>query len=474
MDELRDTIVAPITPPGHGGVAVVRVSGALCREILSQLVERADYIQDHPREMVFSSISDLLVEGTATSAAALDHGLVTLFPGAASYTGEECLEFSIHGSPFLVERLIENILTLGARMARPGEFTERAFHCGKLDLSQAEAVADLIAAETELQATAAREQLEGKLSRAITELGDPLRDTLAELEAHIDFPEEDISNVSSEKWQRSVLEALAVIQGYLQSFQTGRLYREGARIAILGLPNAGKSSLLNKIVGEERAIVTPIAGTTRDVIEERVSLDGLFVRFFDTAGLVDAEDSMRTPDEVELLGIERSWKSAELADIVLYVFDSTEDFNHDVAFLGQLGNGPREIILVANKADLLTKTQLQQKLAVPQNCTSLVPVVVSAQTGAGVRELMRKIRDFLVNEVQSRPSILVTTQRHAEALQDAEVALRDVVQGLSEKRDAALISIDLRRSLNSLNEIIGVTSTEDILGRIFSKFCIGK
>lgn len=467
-----DTIAAPITPPGHSAVAVIRASGPGCQRAIAELLERSTDVINEPRKLVFTPLFDRL---HSAERQILDHVLAAFFPGPNSFTGEDCVEFQLHGSPFLVARILENLQHLGIRMARPGEFSERAFLNGRMDLSQAEAVADLIAAETAAQARVATEQLEGKLARAIQNLGEPLRNLLAEVEANIDFPEEGIEPESYEGWNKTLSSTTSAIEEYLSTFSFGRLVRDGARVVLVGLPNAGKSSLLNRLLGEQRAIVTPIPGTTRDTIEERISLDGLLVRLIDTAGLQDESATARVLDPVEEIGVRLSWKQLAEAELVLFVFDATADFADQRELITRIQSTGRSLIALANKKDLSTQDTESRLIKQTTALDLPPPLFISALTGAGIDQLREAIVKALVTAKNSPSStVIITNQRHYDALKLAAQALLDATQAVADRAAPELIALHLREALGALTEIVGVTYTEDILGRIFSKFCIGK
>ncbi len=478
MKPSHDTIAAPITAAGHAAIAVVRVSGPKTREVAQHLLRSSEQVLSSPRRLEFTAILDLeegsLVTGSPVQGRVLDNGLVAFFAAPNSFTGEDVLEFNLHGSPYLVNRLLQNLERLGVRPARAGEFSERAYLNGQIDLAQAEGIADLIAAETESQAKVAEEQLSGKLSRAVLALGEPLRDVLAEIEAQIDFPEEGIPPLSYSSWSAVISSIATRARDYLETFSSGRILREGASVVLVGLPNAGKSSLLNRLLGEERVIVTPVPGTTRDSIEERISLDGLFVRLWDTAGLAEQGSHARVPDEVETLGIARSWKKAAEGELVIYIYDSTLDFDEQRAVFEQVRALSSQIIIVANKSDIKPSavTDRISKIAIPLG-VEVIPV--SAVTGQGLGELRKGIKRVLTSgSSSSSGGVIITSTRHFVALKQAQELLTEALQGLGDELPPELIALNIRGALSALNEIVGVTHTEEILGRIFSKFCIGK
>lgn len=444
----------------------MRLSGSKAAALLKALARHGTSAISRPRRMVFTAIG--------AAEALLDHGMVVFFPGPGSFTGEDCAEFHLHGSPFLVAQLLEQVSARGARHARPGEFTERAFHNGKIDLTQAEAVADLIAAETELQARCAREQLEGRLSHAISEIGDPLRGFLAEMEAHIDFPDEDIEPLTIARWADALLEVQTTLNRFLETYSSGRLCREGARVVLAGLPNAGKSSLLNAVLGEDRAIVTDIPGTTRDTIEERLTLNGLAVRLCDTAGIL-SEEAARTPDHVEQLGIARSWERLTHADLVLYLTDSRDPLpQEEDPLLLRVKARARRLVVVLSKADAVQESQLHQAKTRISAAYGCEVITSSARQAASVSEFRAALRRQLLGETPAAASVVITTERHAHALREAAGAVREALSALEAQDPAEFVAVHVRGALGALNEIIGVTHSDDILGLIFSKFCIGK
>ncbi len=456
-----DTIAAPITPPGAGPVSVIRLSGPETRRALCAVFDLGERCLKSPRRAVLGRLR-------SADGETLDRGLGLFFPAPGSFTGEDCAELQFHGSPYLVQRLMRLLAQLGCRTARAGEFTERAFHNGKLDLIQAEAISDLIAAETEAQAKLAREQLEGKLSLAIQRLGEPLRDVLAEVEAQLDFPEEELDGVQLAGWSEQLKTARLELERYLDSFEYGRLTREGLYVAILGLPNAGKSSLLNRLAGEDRAIVTPIPGTTRDTIEEHLSLDGCLIRLCDTAGL--AENDSRELDLVERLGIERSWNALARADLALYVIDPEADLMLQGRMLHEVEKTAKSVLAVVNKSDLSTLSEQTTR----EICGANAVLAVSARTGAGLCELRDALKNAVLDRSPGGASALIASERHRSALKESDAALERALTALGADEPPEIVAFEIRYALSALNEIIGVTTSEDVLERIFSRFCIGK
>ena len=472
---LEDTIVAPITAPGQAAVSVLRVSGPLVRTVIEHLCSAPSRVLNAPHTLILSKVFNRLSLEDESLPLVMDMALVAYFPAGASFTGEDSVEFHLHGSPFLLSRLLQNVLSLGARQAEPGEFTKRAYLNGRLDLVQAEAIADLVSAETEAQAQAASDQLQGKLSQAITELGEPLRNLLAELEALLDFPEEEIETLTLEQFSAILDRVLSSLTQFVESFHTGRLCREGASVVIAGAPNAGKSSLLNRLLGEDRVIVTASPGTTRDSIEERISLRGLLVRVWDTAGLVLGEHhAERELGEAERLGIERSWSRIQNADLALYLVDFRADFVDESVLFKQVCQCAKRTLFVINKLDLAKACDVPALIESAKSIFGKTPVFISALNGDGLAELRELVLEHLAPRVLPSSSLLVTNQRHEEALKSARDLLLRARENLAGRLPLELVAVDLRAALGALDEIIGTTTAEDILGRIFSRFCIGK
>jgi tRNA modification GTPase len=468
---VAETIAAPITAPGPAAVCVVRVSGPLTRGVLEKLVLKADKIIAQPRKLVAADVLDCSPVRSEDQAPALDYALVAFFPAPHSYTGEDCAEFGLHGSPFIVAHFLELLGRWGVRAARPGEFTQRAFLNGRMDLSQAEAVADLISAETQLQVREARRQLEGRLAHAVSDLGEPLRNVLVEIEVCLDFPEEDAGIRPGKGWVEALGGVKNHLSDYLESFGIGRLYREGANVVLAGIRNAGKSSLLNALVGEEQAIVTPVPGTTRDSIEGRISVDGLFVRLWDTAGLVDEGTGV---DQVEKIGIERSWEKISMADLVVFIIDLAADIPRQEQLYGRIAQKQRPVLAVLNKTDLCPAEVLREVSGRFKAITGTEAAPISALRKEGLSGLRAAMREKLIGRDTAAASVLITNRRHYEALAQAGRALERAADALEKHLPLELAAIEIRAALGALSDIIGVTTTEDILGRIFSRFCIGK
>jgi tRNA modification GTPase len=444
----RTTIAAVATPAGTGAVSMIRISGPDAVQV-AELATGGRVSNQSPRSARHCLIRD--ADGLA-----IDDGILTVFRAPHSYTGEDTVEFTGHGGILATREVLARFIACGAQHAAPGEFTRRAFLNGKLDLTQAEGVMDLISAQTRLSLRAARSQLEGTLGRRTMEARDHLLVTLAHLEAWIDFPEEDIDPQSTAQLASSIREVQTVIDSLLATADQGRVLREGVRTVIFGEPNVGKSSLLNRLLGFERAIVSEIPGTTRDTIEETINLDGIPLRLVDTAGVRVAED------RIEAEGIQRTVRQIEAADLLLEIADAGKPRPADAVFPAS----DAKHLLVLNKCDLGEHPSWSGVPAVRLSCAS----------GAGFDILSKTIRESLhFGDVDWGEHAIAINARHQASLAAARTALAAALALLEDAAcDPELAAIDLREALDALGEIPGRVDTEDLLGVIFSRFCIGK
>jgi tRNA modification GTPase len=476
----NDTIAAIATPQGVGGIGIIRISGPDAFAIALPLLRRpgvgkgknaTDVPQSHL--LTYRHIVD------PTTHEILDETFVAFMCAPHTYTREDVVEIQGHGGPLVLQRILRLVLSQGARMANPGEFTLRAFLNGRLDLAQAEAVMDLISSQTEMGHRLAMQQLQGRISEQVQDARHDLLGVIARIEASIDFPEEEVPEPQPEELLPMMLGAQRKVQQLLAGSEQGRLYKQGLRTAIIGRPNVGKSSLLNALLRSERAIVTPYAGTTRDTVEEVANVRGLPLHLIDTAGITPSSDP------VEQIGVERSRAAAASADLVLLVFDGSESLTEqDMRVsdeLWSMGFGSaakidqefaqrRPVIVVINKTDNPQRMEIEQLRSLWEN----TPFVhTSARTGAGLPELEEAIVNLALAGVRSEGA-LVTSARHVEAMRRAvqhiEAALATLHQGLP----LDFVSIDLRAAYDALGEITGETASDDLLERIFSEFCIGK
>lgn len=455
------TIAALATSPAPAGIAVVRISGPKTKTALKAIFRAAKDPVELPRTLVFGELIDF------DSGQVIDKALAVYMPGPYSYTGEDVGEFQFHGSPVLVQKLLRSLFAYGISPAEPGEFTKRAFLAGKFDLVQAEAIADLINATSEQSLKVINEHLKGRFSEALEKVGEPVREVLAELEASIDFPEEDLDSAAGERLESRLRKAVSGIEGLIKTFSYGHRIKEGFRILLFGPPNVGKSSILNRILGKERSIVTDISGTTRDLIEEEVALNGYRLVFCDTAGVSD------NPDRVERIGIERARERIDWAELVLFVADASDKNLKWEQLLSEVRGKGKKIWMLTNKIDLNPEafgTHFCDSSTCAQN------FYISAKTGDGFQSLT----DALIEEVRSSTpaategSNVVTNERHYNCLARAKSALERAGAGLNGHVPREIVIEEVRSCLNALEEIVGKTYTEDILGRIFSKFCVGK
>ncbi len=450
----RDTISAIATGPAAGGIAIVRVSGPEAGVIAARVFQGfpSDAAESH--RMYPGRIVD-------AESGVIDHGLAVVMKAPRSYTGEDVLELHCHGGVLVARAVLAATLAAGARAAERGEFTLRAFLNGKLDLAQAESVADLIAARSPAAMRVAASQLEGSLSRAVEELRDELIGIAARLEVALDFSEEDVGELDRGALARSAVAARSRAQRLASSYERGRVLREGLRVAIVGKPNVGKSSLLNRLLGSERAIVTPVPGTTRDVIEEGLVLNGLPIVLVDTAGIRSA------PGGIEEIGIERSRREIEGADLLLVVLDASRPFqDEDAAVLAATRQKKR--ILLINKIDL------ERSLDMDGAGDGSTSINVSAKTGAGMGALEASIAADFGMDPKSTPEVTVIRERHRGALAAAASSLAAAIESLESGSAPDLVSVDIMRALSHLGEVGGRSSSEDVLDRIFRDFCIGK
>lgn len=456
----ESTIAAVSTAPGEGGVAVIRVSGKNAHAMLRKIFVPAGGSGFSERRLSFGKIID---PGTKET---VDEVLCAVMSSPNTYTGEDVAEIHSHGGHVVPAKILELLTALGARVAAPGEFTQRAFLNGKMDLAQAEAVSDIIGAQTERSLMYARAQLEGSLSAAVNGLKDRLLDVLAEIEANLDFPEEDIDPVRKERIRNEAVSVEKALEALVKSYDRGRMFRDGVSAVILGKPNVGKSSILNRLVGRERAIVSPAPGTTRDFIEERVNIRGIPVTVADTAGIRDAED------EVEKAGVELSLAKAADAEFVLAVLDRSAELDDlDVEVLERART--KKHLVVLNKSDLERRLETR-KLYRTVDPKSVVET--SARDGTGMDRLGDAVFETLSGSESGLDAseTVLTNLRHKNSMKKALDRLRAFLDLLGKNEYPEILSIDLRSSMNSLGEITGEVTTEDILGRIFSRFCIGK
>jgi tRNA modification GTPase len=453
-----ETIAAISTPPGRGGIGIVRLSGPQSTAIASDLVNLR-----HPLEHARARLADVL-DAADASAERIDEAVVTFYAAPNSYTSDDLVEIAAHGSPVVLELLLRRALDLGARLAEPGEFTQRAFLSGKVDLTQAEAVRDLIEAKTLTQARQAASQMGGALSRRVQPIKQSLVDLIALLEAGIDFAEDDVDVTSQAEIARRVDELQPLLAALEASFTRGRVIHDGLTLAIIGRPNAGKSSLFNCLVERDRAIVTATPGTTRDLVTERIAIDGIPIELVDTAGLREAHE------EVEQLGIARSREAFADASLVLLVLDATQVLNDEERALLRAIEG-RSAIVVANKSDLAANDAKQAEFGA--QAAQLMALRTSALTGDGIAALRERIVILATGGAAAEPGIL-TSVRHQKAIATTRTALNDATQANTTSTPHEMILIDLYRALWALDSLTGQTTPDDILNLIFSTFCIGK
>jgi tRNA modification GTPase len=463
---LDDTIAAIATPLGEGGLAVLRISGAEALAVADKIFVPEGRKSAKPSAAPGHTIhfGKIVRDGKV-----IDEVLLAVMRAPRTFTREDTVEISCHGGILPAKLVLDAILQSGARLAEPGEFTRRAFLNGRIDLAQAEAVADLIHSRTELALAAANEQLAGKLSRRINQLRDDLLHTLAHVEAHIDFPEEDIAPDTKDQLLKRLNDGVSFITELLRTANEGQILRRGIRAAIVGRPNTGKSSLLNQLLGRDRAIVSAIPGTTRDTIEETANIRGLPVVFIDTAGLRE------TQDEIEVEGIRRSRESFAQAELILHVLDAAAPLTReDEKYFSEFAGKKR--IVVRNKTDLPAQWEWPPRFEDAANGSTLAPPVnVSCTTGQGIESLKNAIKETVWSgEVKAEMLQVMINSRHQDALNRALAGVERTIQALRDNATLELVALDLRIAVSAVGEIVGKTTTEDLLDSIFSQFCIGK
>lgn len=452
-----DTIVALATAPGVAAIGVIRLSGPDAFNIANKIFPSKDLHKQASHTLHVG----LIKNGNDT----IDEAVLSLYKNPRSFTGEDVIEISCHGSPFVQQQIIEACISNGARLAKPGEFTQRAFLNGKLDLTQAEAVADMIASNTKASQKTALHNIRGGFSNVLKELREQLIQFGALIELELDFATEDVEFADRKKFYALINHAQEITGNLLSSFQLGNVIKHGVSVAIIGKPNAGKSTLLNALLNEDRAIVSEIAGTTRDTIEEVMNINGILFRLIDTAGIRE-----HSTDTIELTGIAKSMEKMKTADVVLYIFDvnstTAEELQEKEKEFAQAGI---QYIFVGNKSDLLGEAEAKTRfLTVKPVC------FIAAKNNEGMEAVKELLFSKTVHSQPGSESTIITNARHHAALQQVAAALQDIKQGLDHNMPGDLLALDIRRCLHYISEITGDISNEDLLDYIFSKFCIGK
>ena len=452
---IDDTIVALSTPEGAGAIAVIRLSGKDAIRIVNQVFGGKNLEEQPTHTLHFGSLRD--------GKEVLDEVVVSLFKEPKSFTKENVVEISCHGSPYIVRKIIQLLLKQGARLAQAGEFTKRAFMHGKFDLAQAEAVADLIASDSEISHKAALNQMRGGFSEKIKALRAQLVHFASMIELELDFVEEDVEFADRQQLENLIDEILAVINQLISSFDLGNVIKNGVPTVIAGKPNAGKSTLLNALLNEEKAIVSDIPGTTRDFIEDEINIGGIGFRFTDTAGLRE------TTDKVEAIGVKRTYEKMQKASLIIYLFDLEHDTTQDVyRAINQLENQGIPFIKVGNKVDRAQPALLEAVKKIED------VVFISAEKRENLEGLKEKVMDCVSLEKFNTSGTIVTNVRHYQSLLQTRQALEDVLGGIDNQITHDFLAQDIRHALHHLGEITGEITTDDLLGNIFSKFCIGK
>jgi tRNA modification GTPase len=495
--DFNDTICAIATGAGNGAIAVIRIAGANAISIGDKIFSARKQPLPEGQENAWKgnkghqrlpegneNIGEKIQENNPLAKAIgnsirfgvirdgdmiIDEVLVSIFKAPYSYTGEDVIEISCHGSPFIQQSILQLIIMKGARLAKPGEFTQRAFLNGKMDLAQAEAVADLVKSSSLESHRIAMDQMRGGFSDEISKLRLQLLQFISLIELELDFSEEDVEFADRTHLRSLLSEIYIKLSRLIKSFQAGNAIKDGIPVVIAGLPNAGKSTLLNVFLNEERAIVSELPGTTRDVIEDEVHIEGFLFRFIDTAGL------RQTEDKIEMIGIRKAYEKLKQARIVLLICDINQEVEEIAAQIDALGEEIRQkVIIVLNKSDLHESESAQEKSAILSNQFGLISVPISAREGYQIEKLREELVRTMKNDFSSDSNVLVSNMRHFEALSRAAEASVRASKGLSEKLPTDLIAQDIREILHYLGEITGEITNDEILGNIFANFCIGK
>jgi tRNA modification GTPase len=462
---INDTIVALSTAPGAAAIAVIRMSGDDAASIAEKVFKSR-----YGKKLSAQSTHQVLLGDFHFKNNLIDEVLLSIFKNPNSYTGEDVVEISCHGSVYVQQKILKVLQDMGARLAEPGEFTLRAFLNKKMDLAQAEAVADLIAAESEAAHHIAVQHLRGGISKSLGTLRERLLSFASLIELELDFSEEDVAFADRTQLRELVDDIRKTLKSLLDSFETGNAIKHGIPVALIGMPNAGKSSLLNALLDEEKALVSDIAGTTRDSIEDTLTIGGIQYRFIDTAGL------RKTTDIVEAMGVERTQEKMDKANILMYVVDpKTQSPQAVMTALNEIKRDDTTLLLVINKKDLLGKAELDVFLNKLDHLDVEVSifdkVVISTKDKSDVNALKHRFAGLVQ---WNTGSALVSNQRHWAALQAAMAGVLEVIQGIEQNRSSDLLAIDIRQTLHELGTITGEVTTDDILGNIFANFCIGK
>ncbi|MEP7108263.1 MAG: tRNA uridine-5-carboxymethylaminomethyl(34) synthesis GTPase MnmE [Ferruginibacter sp.] len=457
LPDWDDTIVALATPPGVGAIGVIRLSGSGAIDIVNGLFPSKDLNKQPSHTLHVGFLKDTNDH--------IDEVVVSLYKSPKSYTGEDVVEIGCHGSPYVQQQVLEACIRRGARIAKPGEFTQRAFLRGKLDLTQAEAVADLIASNTSASQKTALDNIRGGFSLVLKALREQLIGFSALIELELDFSQEDIEFADRIKLYDLIETALETTDQLLQSFQLGNVIKNGVSVAIIGKPNAGKSTLLNTLLNENRAIVSEIAGTTRDTIEEIININGILFRLIDTAGIRE-----HSTDLIELVGIEKTMEKMKSADIILYIFDVGDMEQTELIAIGrEFEKAKKKYLFAGNKVDAINGPSAIKKFK-----EAGIIFYISAKNHLGIDKIKNALFTSTVNEQPTTESVVITNARHYEALQQVHKSMVDIKCGMDNNIPADLLALDIRHCLHYISEITGDISNEDVLDFIFSKFCIGK